>query len=160
MARSYRDVETRRTVVEQPAVAPADSATAVGQTDVVTTDPYGGRRNAAYMAMQAVYLIFGVLEGLIAIRFILKALGANPNAGFSSFIYNLTDPFLAPFAGMFGNPTATNGGVFELHTLIAFIVYALVAWVVAKLVWLALGDHRTGVVSTARDVEVDQRLPR
>ena len=87
---------TRRepAVVREPAVESE-------HVDVVATDPYAHRRNAAYKARQAIYFIFGIIEGLIAIRFILRALGANPNAGFADFIYTVTAPFLAPFVGLF-----------------------------------------------------------
>jgi hypothetical protein len=42
-----------------------------------------------------VYVLFGILEGLIGIRLILKALGANPDAGFTAFIYGVTAPSLS-----------------------------------------------------------------
>jgi hypothetical protein len=154
MAREYHEVDTRRTVVGPRSVE--RPATAIEQTDMVVTDPYAERRFGVARALQAVYLVFGVLEGLLVIRLLLKALGANPNAGFSSFIYNVTSPFLAPFAGMFGTPTARNGSVLEVHTIIAFIVYALLAWLVAKLIWLAFGETRTGVIASARDVDIDR----
>ena len=48
------------------------------------------KRMAAYRVMQLVYWVFGLIEGLIAIRFVLKALGANPAAGFAEFIYGIT----------------------------------------------------------------------
>lgn len=150
-------VRERERVVETPVVPPAPVVEqSVQHVDTVATDPYTERRLGAERAAQAVYLVFGVLEGLLAIRFVLKALAANPDAGFSSFIYGITSPFLAPFAGMFGTPAANNGSVFEIHTLIAIVVYALLAWLVAKLIWLALGDHRTGTYVSSRSVDVDR----
>ena len=77
-------------------------------------------------------MIFGLIEGLILIRFILKALGANPSAGFAQFIYGITAPLVAPFYGLFGNPSA-QGSVLELHSIVALIVYALLAWLILKL---------------------------
>jgi len=56
--------------------------------------------------VRAIYLIFGLIEGLILIRFVLKALGANASAGFAQFIYGVTAPLVAPFYGLFGNPAA------------------------------------------------------
>jgi hypothetical protein len=80
---------------------------------------------------QIIYILFGVLEALLIIRFALKLLGANPAAAFSSFIYGLTEVFVAPFEGVFPSPQ-TNGSVLELATLLAIIVYALLAWLVVS----------------------------
>ena len=83
-----------------------------------------------------VYLVFGVLEALIAIRFVMKALAANPGAAFTQFIYGVTQPFVGPFQGVF--PTAqTHGSVIELSALLAIVVYALLAYVIVRLIALA-----------------------
>ena len=57
---------------------------------------------------QLVYLVFGLIEGLIAIRFVLKALGANPTAGFAEFIYGITGPLVAPFYRAVWQPGGTG----------------------------------------------------
>jgi uncharacterized protein YggT (Ycf19 family) len=81
--------------------------------------------------VRIVYLVFGILEALLVIRFILKLLAANPDAGFSSFIYSITQPFLGLFQGVF--PDAfTRGSVLEVSTLLAIVVYALIAWGIAS----------------------------
>ncbi len=155
MAIEHRESETvtRREVTS--GVAPVGVA-GVERSDMVTTDPYAPRRYAAGRVVQAIYLVFGILEGLLAIRFVLKLLGANETAGFTSFVYNITAPLLAPFAGMFGTPTA-EGSVLEIHTIVAIIVYALIAWLLAKLVWLVMGDNRTAVQTTTRNVDTHVR---
>src|SRR5688500_20342736 len=101
------------------------------RVEAVADDPYAERRGAADKARQVVYLLFGIVEGLIAIRFILRALGANPETPFASFIYGVTAPFLAPFAGLFGTPVF-NGSVLEWHSLVAIVVYMLLAWALAR----------------------------
>ena len=85
-----------------------------------------------YRGTQIVWYIVGVLEAFLAFRFILKLLGANPNAGFSSFIYGITYPFAAPFLNVF-RITRVEGSVFEWTTLLAMIVYWLVAMAITKL---------------------------
>jgi hypothetical protein len=79
-----------------------------------------------YRGTQVVYYILGLVEALLAFRFILKLLGANPSAGFTSFIYGATYPFAAPFLAVFPN-NYVSGSVFEWTTLLAMIVYWLVA---------------------------------
>ena len=135
-------------------VTRTEPAVAAEHVEAVATDPYAQRRGSASKARQAIYLLFGIIEGLIAIRFILRLLGANPGAGFAAFIYGLTAPLLAPFVGLFGTPQY-NGSVLELHSVVAIIVYALLAWVLAKLAWLLLGETRSGVRTSASRVDTD-----
>ena len=84
-----------------------------------------------------VYYILGILEALLAFRIIFKLLGANPGSAFVSFIYNISGAFLAPFSGIFRS-AVTNGvetkAVLEPSTVIAMIVYALIAYGVVKLI--------------------------
>ena len=135
-------------------VTHAEPAVAAEHVEAVATDPYAPRRGTAYKVRQAIYLLFGIIEGLIAIRFVLRLLGANPDAGFAAFVYGVTAPFLAPFVGLFGTPQY-NGSVLELHSIVAIVVYALLAWVLAKLAWLLLGETRSGVRTSASRVDTE-----
>ncbi len=119
----------------------------VEHTQVVDKDPYAGKRDAAYRVMQAIYLVFGVITGLVAIRFILRALGASPNADFAAFVYGITEPLVRPFVGLFGTPQL-DGAVFEPQSLVAIIVYALVGWLLGRLVSILMGETRTARVRT------------
>lgn len=85
-----------------------------------------------YRGTQIVWYILGLLEALLAFRFILKLLGANPSAGFSSFIYSVSYPFAAPFLAVF-RVTKIEGSVFEWVTLLAMLVYWLIAWGIVRL---------------------------
>src|SRR3989344_1969760 len=89
-----------------------------------------------YRGTQIVWYILGLLEVLLAFRFVLKLLAANPGAGFSSFIYNLSYPFVAPFLNVFRR-TQIVGSVFEWTTLLAMLVYWLVAWGIIKLFFMS-----------------------
>jgi hypothetical protein len=84
-----------------------------------------------------VYYLLGVLEVLFAFQFIFKLLGANPGSTFVSLIYTISGAFLAPFSSIFR--AAVNKGietesVLEPTTIIAMIVYALIAYGVVKLI--------------------------
>jgi hypothetical protein len=143
--------DSERRVVTQESTLPA-AEEAAGQRQVVTYDPYAGRRQTADRLVQAVWLVFGIIEGLLAIRFLLLLLGANRANDFAQLILGVSSPFVAPFFGLFGTP-ALGGSVFELHTLVAMLVYLLLAWVVVKLVWLLVGETRSSVSTTASSVE-------
>jgi hypothetical protein len=124
----YRRTTEGVAPAEPVAAVPVAEAPALSEHEVshMTEDPYAVRRMQVYKIEQAIYLIFGVLEALIAIRFVLRLLAANPNAGFAAFIYGITAPFIAPFAGLFGTPQYA-GSVLEWHSIVAIIVYALIA---------------------------------
>ena len=106
--------------VDEPGVPPAES-------EVVSTF------NPGWRAVQLVYLIFGVIDGLLVIRLILKLLGANPTAGFSNWVYNFTAFFLAPFKNIL--PTiGTAESQLEMSVALAILVYALLGWALGRLV--------------------------
>jgi hypothetical protein len=79
-----------------------------------------------YRGTQIVWYILGALEIFLAFRFVLQLLGANPSAGFSQFIYGVTYVFSAPFNTVF-RFTRVGGSIFEWTTLLAMIVYWILA---------------------------------
>ena|SRR5437764_514315 len=111
------------------------------------------RYTAIYRVQQAVYLFFGVIEVLIAIRFLLRLFGANQGAPFTSAMLAITAPFVAPFFGVFPN-AAVSGSVFEPASILAIIIYALLAWVIAKVVWLLFARDGSAVSSSSTRTRV------
>jgi hypothetical protein len=120
---------------------------ATDRTETKISDPYSGRRAMSIKLTQAVYLIFGVIEVLLLIRFALKALGANAETGFAQLMYAITGPLVAPFLGLFGTPTPTGGAVLEPYTLLTLVIYAAVGWLLARVVWLLFGETRSASVA-------------
>jgi len=83
-----------------------------------------------------VYYILGLIEMLLAFRFIFKLLGANPRSPFVDFIYDLSAPVISPFVNIFSRtsvPGIETGAVFEPATLVAMIVYMLIARILVEL---------------------------
>ena len=122
------------------------------QVETSSGDPYAVRRDRPLKVQSVIYLLFGILAGLLVIRFLLGLLGANPAAGFAQFIYGITAPFIAPFVGLFGQPRF-QGSVFEFNSLVAIVVYGLIAWVLVKIVWLLMGDSRRGVRTVSSQID-------
>jgi hypothetical protein len=88
----------------------------------------------ANVAARVISIIGSVIMGVLALRFVLMMLGANQGNALVNFIYSLSYPFAAPFFGMFGY-TAQYGVVrFEFETLIAIAFYALITWLLIRLV--------------------------
>ena len=84
---------------------------------------------------QVIYFIFGVINVLLALRFVLLLLGANTASAFVRLVYGLSQPFVLPFQGIFGEPTF-DASVIEWSSLVGIIVYSLVAYGLARLVEL------------------------
>lgn len=89
-----------------------------------------------------VYFLFGALELLLAVRLILYAIGANLDNSFARFIDDLSSPFVALFASLLENPTLGTTGVLEVTTLIAMLVYVIVASLAGRFIWLTLSRSR------------------
>jgi uncharacterized membrane protein len=106
-------------------------------TEQVTRDVAAERRQGTFQFSRIVWTLVGILEILLGLRFVLKLIGANPNSGFSIFIYGITSIFVAPFNALVGTPTA-GSSVFEFTTLIAMAVWALLAWIIVRVVLVAL----------------------
>ena len=85
-----------------------------------------------FRGTQIVWYLLSVLEVLLAFRFLLKLTGANAGAGFTSFIYGITWPFTAPFLAVFPR-TVVQGSIFEWTTLLAMLVYWMLAIAIIRL---------------------------
>ena len=93
---------------------------------------YDTRVTPLYRGTQIVWYALGVIEALLAFRFVLRAMNANAAAGFTSFIYSITAPFVAPFVAVFRSLRVAASTI-EWSTLLAMFVYWLVAWAIVKL---------------------------
>jgi hypothetical protein len=107
------------------------------------------QRIFTFKATQLIWLFLGLLEALIALRIGLKLIGANPDSLFATFIYNFSYIFLFPFEGLIGTPAAGRV-VLELSSIIAMMVYALLAWAVERVVWLVFYRPRGSVVGVTQ----------
>ena len=85
-----------------------------------------------YKGTQVVWYILYIIETLLAFRFVLKLLGANPEAGFSMFIYNITYILAAPFLNVF-KVIKVSGSTFEWTTILAMFVYWILALGIIKI---------------------------
>lgn len=89
--------------------------------------------NPSWRPVQLVYLVFGIIEGLLLIRLVLKLLGANPHAAFASWDYNVTNVFMGPFKNLLAT-IGNEQSQLEISVVVAVLVYMLIAWAVARLV--------------------------
>ena len=99
-------------------------------TEQMVRDVAAERRMKFYLLNRVLWSILAFLEILLAFRFVLRMIAANPDSGFGMFLYGITGVFVAPFNGLIATPTS-GGSALELTTLIAMAVYALVFWGIA-----------------------------
>jgi len=117
----------------------------VSQVRTTRREPGQEQRLYTFKAMQLIWLGLGVLEVLLGLRIIFKIIAVNPDNTLASLLYSFTSLFLLPFSGLTGTPSS-GGMVLEISSLIAMIVYALLAWAAAKLVEVVFYRPRSTVV--------------
>jgi len=128
---------------EEVDIEPAEEyVTLEEEYDVPAPQPVPGpaptpSRAPVVRVTQMIWFLFGVLEALLGLRFLLKLLAANPDTGFTQLVYSITDIFMAPFAGLTAEPAA-GGMVLEIPVLVAMLVYGLLAWGIVRLVWILM----------------------
>lgn len=110
------------------------------------SEPEREQRIFSFKITQLVWLLFGTLEALIALRIGLKLIGANPGSPIVALIFGFTDLFLFPFTGLVASPAVGNIE-FELSSLFAMLIYGLIAWGLERTIWLILYRPRGPVVA-------------
>jgi len=92
-----------------------------------------------------IYFFFGAIEILLAFRLVLKLMGASLSSAFVNFIYSVTGIFILPFEGIFRRGFAQGletTSVIEPSTMVAVIVYVILAWGIVKLVRIFSGEKQ------------------
>jgi hypothetical protein len=114
-----------------------------------TTTPLSGqsweKKKAAFRASQIVWYIAGIINVIIGFRILLRALGANAS-GFTNLIYALSSPFVLPFQGIIAS-ARSGSTVVEWSSMLAIIVYLVIAWGLAYLIDLMSPVTREEVTS-------------
>jgi hypothetical protein len=109
---------------------PDTTETRQAPQDVV---PAPRREIRHFKAVNIIYYVVGVVEVILAFRFVLHLLAANPASGFVMFIDSVSAPFIAPFNMIF--PTSVVGSsAFEWPVLLAMVIYLIVAFGIVQLI--------------------------
>lgn len=130
------DVVERERIVERERPAAVTPTPASANVNVsrdrgyVATGP-----GPLYWARRVIALLFGILFALLILRIVLLALGANSDNGIVDGIYGVTEPFVAPFRGIFSMDEIRPVGrsVFDIAALVA-----LIGWILIELLILAI----------------------
>lgn len=128
----------------------------ISEVRTTQSEPEREQRIFTFKATQLIWLLFGILEALIALRIGLMLIGANPNSPIVALIYGFTYLSLFPFEGLIGSPTAGNM-VLELSSMFAMLIYGLIAWATERVVWLVFYRPRGPVVAVTETATSENR---
>jgi hypothetical protein len=99
--------------------------------------------DARVVMRRIIYFIAGVIIAFLVLRIIFLLLAANQGSGFVDFIYAVGGFFASPFYGIFNYTPSYGQFVFEISSVVAIVIYALVAWGLGKL--FTLTSNRSDV---------------
>ena|ERR1700682_3123179 len=134
---------------QQPAQTPApeNAPAAAPASAPAHYAPAGQEGSYNFRATAVVGFIVGIIDVLIAARFLGKLLGASSQSAFVHAIYQVSGVFVAPFTGIFGD-TGNKTNTFETASLVAIVVYAVVAWGIVVLIRIVTAPKGTKPASS------------
>ncbi|CAG4914053.1 MULTISPECIES: YggT family protein [Acidithrix] len=123
--------------MKEPRQEVQETVTVVGHTTQKRQEVLVPRRQGVptkTIIPRVIRYVTGVLLVVLGLRFVLALLGANPTNAFANFIYSASHPFVSPFFSLFGYSIHYGVSQFEMFTLVAMAIYALIAYGLVKLV--------------------------
>ncbi len=108
------------------------------------------------------YAIVLINAVILTLAFLLRLLGANPDAGFTEWVYRSASRSMGPFRGIFPEHQVSDASVLDLSLLFAAIVYIVVAMLIDSVLhWLGhrlVEQHNRALrEQAAADAEARQR---
>jgi len=120
--------------------------TVVVKGGTVVSNPTKIKATDTQTTEYVIYFLFGMLEIILAFRMIFKLAGASTASAFVRFVYGLSGVFIMPFEGIFRRGF-TQGiettSVLEPSTIVALLVYMVLAWGLVKLLGILSGEVQT-----------------
>jgi hypothetical protein len=142
-----QEIVRQETTTAEPSPTQAPTSTSSVATNRISrtsvTSVHVGDYNDR--AIQVVWWIVGFVDVLLAIRFLLKLLGGSTVSGFVTFMYNITQPLVAPFHGIF-NTTVQGRSILEPESLVAIAIYSLIGWGIVSLIHMMTRTRRAEAV--------------
>jgi hypothetical protein len=130
---------TDRTVVTDEPAATGQATVRTENRRITRTGP-----GSAEQIRRVVVLLFGLIQVLIAARFVLLLLDAREANGLVSGILNFSQLFVAPFEGILRTDALhAAGSILDIAAVVAFVGWSVIELIV---IW-ALGIFRRDPVT-------------
>jgi len=128
------DQVDRTVVTTEPATAAGQQTSRTDSRDTTTIGPGGSE-----MTRRVLVLVFGLVQVLIGLRFVLLLLDAREANGLVSGILNFSQLFVAPFEGILRTDALrASGSILDVTAIVAFV-----GWTILELIVLwAVGIFR------------------
>ena len=127
--------EDRTVVTERPTVVAGQGAGATGMAqETVRTDSRRITRSGpggSEMTRRVVVLVFGLIQVVIGLRFVLLLLDAREANDLVSGILNVSQLFVAPFDGILRTDNLhAASSVFDITAVVAFVGWTIIELIV------------------------------
>jgi hypothetical protein len=121
------DQVDRTVVTETPTLDAGRETVRTDSRHITTAGP-----PATETARRVIVLVFGLIQVVIGLRFLLLLLDAREANGLVSGILNISQLFVAPFEGILRtNALHAAGSIFDIAAIVAFV-----GWTVLELIVL------------------------
>ena len=128
------DQVDRTVVTEEPGVATRQATVRTDSRHISSSTP-----GASEQTRRIVVFVFGLIQVVIAARFVLLLLDAREANGLVSGILSISQLFVGPFEGILRTDAFTaKGSVFDVTAIVAFVGWTLIELIV---IW-AVGIFR------------------
>lgn len=129
-----REIVRQETTAEQVATPVEVPASTMGASRVSRTSVSSVRAGGyTDRVVPVIWWIVGLVDVLLVIRFLLKLFGGSTVSGFVRLMYDITQPLVAPFHGIF-NTTVQGRSILEPESLVAIAIYSLIGWGIVSLI--------------------------
>lgn len=118
--------EQQTVVTEERTAAPGAATSGVATTSRTIVRPSGGET-----ARRVVVLIFGIIQVVIALRFVLLLIDADEANALVSAILNFSQLFVGPFEGVLRTDAlASQGSVLDFAAIVAFVGWSILELII------------------------------
>jgi hypothetical protein len=118
--------EQRTVVTEERREVPGASTSGVSTTTKSIMRPSGGET-----ARRVIVLIFGIIQVLIGLRFVLLLIDADEANALVSAILNFSQLFVGPFEGVLRTDAlAAQGSILDIAAIVAFVGWSVLELII------------------------------
>ena len=104
--------------------------------DIISTQGYYG----GVLVVRVINAVVIVMEIVLTTRIVLEFFGASVSSQFVAWIYSLSNTMIAPFVGSFAGFSIEGTGVIDFVAILAMIGYAILGWLVLRLLRLVFSS--------------------